>query len=260
MQERVQKILSQWGVASRRHAETLILEGRVQINGQVAQLGQKADPVRDCIEVNGKPVQPWDRPQPVYILLNKPLGVLSTCRDPQSRKTALDCLPSDLCQSSGIHPVGRLDADSTGVLLLTNDGDLTFYLTHPRHHIPKTYEVWVKGFPEESILLQWRQGVILDRRKTLPAKVKVLRRGAAKTLLEIVLTEGRNRQIRRVAELLGHPVIRLHRSAIGSIRLHPPGQPLLPSGGYRPLTQMEIDYLKSRIDLISIRPTTEVKE
>lgn len=259
-QERLQKILSQWGVASRRRSEELILAGRVRLNGTVAELGQKADPNGDLIEVDGKPIQSADRPQSAYFLLNKPLGVFSTCVDPQGRRTVMDLLPAYLVQHQGIHPVGRLDADSTGALLLTNHGDLTFYLTHPRHHIPKTYEVWVEGFPSEEILLQWRQGIILDSHKTLPAKVKVLKRGTAKTLLEIGLVEGRNRQIRRVAEQLGHPVIRLHRTAIGAIRLQSPGQPMLPSGSFRPLTSAEVDYLKSRMNLTSLRLSADMKE
>ncbi len=259
-QERLQKVLSQWGFASRRRAEELILDGRVRLNGNVAQLGQKADPNRDLIEIDGKSIQPLDRPESVYILLNKPLGVVSTCLDPQGRRTVMDLLPNYLNQQQGVHPVGRLDADSTGALLLTNHGDLTFYLTHPRHHIPKTYEVWVEGSPSEEILRRWRQGIMLDSQKTIPAKVKVLKRGTAKTLLEIVLVEGRNRQIRRVADILGHPVIRLHRVAIGPIRLQPLGQPLLPSGSFRSLASTEVDYLKSRVDLTSFRSMAEMKE
>jgi 23S rRNA pseudouridine2605 synthase len=149
--------------------------------------------------------------------------------------------------------VGRLDADSTGALILTNDGDLTFNLTHPQYHVPKTYEVWVKGQPSENSLLQWRKGVILDGRKTLPAKVVVLKRTASKTLLEIVLVEGRNRQIRRVAEILGYPVLKLHRVSIGSIHLAPAGTIGLPSGMYRSLTHVEVDDLKRRVSLIPLR-------
>ncbi len=147
MDERVQKLLSQWGIASRRHAEQLILEGRVRLNGAVAQLGQKANPDLDQIEVDGVAIKPANRPQFIYFLLNKPAGVVSTCTDPRHRKTVLDLLPTNLRTGSGIHPVGRLDAASTGALLLTNDGDLTFVLTHPRHQISKTYQVWVDGYP-----------------------------------------------------------------------------------------------------------------
>lgn len=243
MAERVQKILSQWGVASRRQAEQLILDGRVRLNGLPAELGQKADPDRDQIEVDGQPIRPANRPQMLYLLLNKPAGVVSTCYDPQGRPTVLDALP-DAWHQLGLHPVGRLDADSTGALLLTNDGALTFGLTHPRHSIAKTYRVWVQGCPTEAVLQQWRQGVMLDDRLTRPARVRVLRSVPPhKTLLEVVLQEGRNRQIRRVAEQLGHPVIQLHRVAIGTIQL---GQ--LPSGKYRLLQPAEVAMLRAQIE------------
>jgi 23S rRNA pseudouridine2605 synthase len=257
MPERVQKILSQWGFASRRQAEQMILAGRVRLNGKSVQLGQRADPNCDQLEVDGVIVQLQGRPQPIYLLLHKPLGVVSTCRDPQAKTTVLDCLPYPLQKQQGIHPVGRLDVDSTGALLLTNNGDLTFYLTHPRHHIAKTYEVWVQGLPPLSILRQWQQGVILEGRKTLPAGVKVLRHQGNQTCLEVVLKEGRNRQIRRVAAQLGYPVIHLHRTAIGPICLQPPNQPPLPSGSYRYLTDSEIDFLSSRIDSDGLRPFAE---
>lgn len=248
MPERVQKILSQWGIASRRQAEQMILEGRVKLNGAVAELGQKADPEHDRVEVDGQLIQMVDRPQFLYFLLNKPAGVISTCDDPQNRKTVLDLLPKTLRQGQGLHPIGRLDVESTGAILLTNDGELTHYLTHPRHHIPKTYEVWVEGEVSRSILQQWREGVILDNRKTLPASVSVLRRTPSSTLLRVILREGRNRQIRRVAEQLGHPVIQLHRSAIGEIQLDPPGKSGLPPGHYRPLEDFEIRVLKQGIN------------
>jgi 23S rRNA pseudouridine2605 synthase len=254
MQERVQKILSQWGFASRREAEQMILAGRVRLNGKLVQLGQRADPNCDQLEVDGAIVQIQGRPQPIYLLLHKPLGVISTCRDPQAKTTVLDCLPAPLQKQQGIHPVGRLDVDSTGALLLTNNGDLTFYLTHPRHHIAKTYEVWIQGIPPLSILRQWQQGVILEGRKTLPAGVKVLRHKGNQTCLEVVLKEGRNRQIRRVAAQLGYPVIHLHRTAIGSICLQLPNQSPLASGAYRYLTDAEIEFLSSRINSDGLRP------
>lgn len=253
MDERLQKILSQWGIASRRQAEQMILAGRVKLNGAVVPLGQKADPERDRIEVDGKPIKPANRPELIYLLLHKPAGYVSTCRDPQGRSTVLDLLPPQWREKQGIYPVGRLDADSTGALLLTNDGDLTFRLLHPKHEIAKTYHVWVKGQPPEQILSIWRQGVILDGKKTLPAKVRVLKTWphGAKTLLEVVLKEGRNRQIRRVAAQLGYPVICLHRTAIGPIQLESPGDPLL-LGNYRRLTESEINFLKTQVALTSV--------
>ncbi|MBD2128366.1 rRNA pseudouridine synthase [Microcoleus sp. ZQ-A2] len=260
MEERVQKILSQWGIASRRQAEKMIEAGQVRLNGTVVHLGQKANPETDVLEVNGKLVKPNNRPPSIYLLLNKPLGVVSTCRDAQNRPTILDLLPKALSQDQGIHPVGRLDAQSTGALLLTNDGTLTFLLTHPRHHVPKTYYVWVQGHPPESVLQVWRQGVDLLGKKTLPAQVRVLQHGVEDTLLEIVLTEGRNRQIRRVAELLSYPVIHLHRTAIGPIQLEPQGGPVLPSGHYRYLNDFEIRFLKSRVHLPSVKVPADMKE
>ena len=239
IEERLQKILSQWGVASRRQAEKLILDGRVRLNGEIAQLGQKANPAIDSIQVNGRSIEQSNRPSAIYLLLNKPFGIVSTCRDPQGQPTVLDLLPTSLRHDQGIHPVGRLDADSTGALLLTNDGQLTFQLTHPRHQTPKTYRVWVQGRPNSASLRQWRQGIVLSGRKTLPAQVKIVEHlFQRQTLLEITLWEGRNRQIRRVAEQLGHPVLKLHRIAIGSVELHK-----LSSGQHRPLSPSELNSL-----------------
>lgn len=245
--DRLQKLLSQWGIASRRHAEEMIQAGRVRVNGEIAHLGQKADPQSDRITVDGKLIKTTNRPAQVYLLLNKPAGVVSTCSDPQGRPTAIDLLPTLLQKGQGIYPVGRLDADSTGALLLTNDGDLAFRLIHPRHSVPKTYHVWVEGQPPEKILQIWREGVILDSKKTLPCQIRVLETGSKgnSTLLEVILKEGRNRQIRRVAEQLGYPVIQLHRTAIGAIQLQLPKQRLLP-GEYRYLTDAEINFLQSR--------------
>ncbi|MFQ3615961.1 MAG: pseudouridine synthase [Cyanobacteriota bacterium] len=241
MAERIQKILSQYGIASRRQAEQMIRAGRVRLNGQVATLGQVADLAGDRLEVDGRPLSAQARPDLLYLLLHKPTGVVSTCHDPQQRRTVLDLLPEHLRQSSGLHPVGRLDANSTGAILLTNDGSLTFPLTHPSHHIPKVYEVWVAGRPSAEVLGQWRAGVLLDGRPTLPAEVAPVNARPNKTLLKIVLHEGRNRQIRRVAEQLGHPVIALHRVAIGPIALGD-----LPAGRYRNLTSTELDFLRTQ--------------
>lgn len=247
MEVRLQKLLSQWGIASRRQAEQLIVAGQVQLNGQIAELGQKADPVHDQISLNGQVLKPIDCPQRIYLLLHKPTGVISTCKDPQKRLTVLDLLPSTYRQGQGLHPVGRLDSDSTGALLLTNDGQLTFALTHPRHHISKTYQVWLKGCPPPSVLAQWRQGVWLEDKQTLPARIQILQPYQDRTnsiCLEVILQEGRNRQIRRVAEQLGYPVHRLHRTQIGTISLRSPSGKLLPQGCYRSLTSTEIDSLQ----------------
>lgn len=245
MTERLQKVLSQWGVASRRHAEGLIQAGRVSVNGEVAHLGQKADPLRDRIELDGRLLAAQNRPEHYYFLLNKPKRVVSSCSDPRDRKTVLTFLPEPLRQGAGIHPVGRLDFNSTGALLLTNDGDLTCRLTHPRHHIPKTYQVTVAGHPGSTVIHQWRQGVMLMGRRTLPAEVTVTAPVSSnQTELKIVLREGRNRQIRRVAEQLGHPVKRLHRIAIGPLQLGD-----LAMGQVRSLTVAEIAELQRMLAL-----------
>ncbi|MBN3899186.1 MAG: rRNA pseudouridine synthase [Nostoc sp. NOS(2021)] len=247
MEARLQKILAQWGIASRREAEEMIRDSRVQINGILAHLGQKVDPEKDAIAIDGKPVSEKQRPPLIYLLLHKPAGVVSTCHDPHRRPTVLDLLPKELREGSGIHPVGRLDADSTGALILTNDGELTFGLTHPRHSISKTYRVLVKGHPPEAVLQMWRQGVMLEGRKTRAAKVHLIERCTEQSFLEIVLQEGRNRQIRRIAQQLGYPVIKLHRTAIGLIQLQTSKEPFLDEGEYRSLKDYEIHFLQEQI-------------
>ncbi len=243
MTARLQKILSQWGIASRRQAEQLILAGRVRVNGSVAQLGQTAEPATDRIEVDGKLITTQNRPKPIYLLLNKPLGIISTCDDPQGRSTVLDLLAPELSEDEGIHPVGRLDIDSSGALLLTNDGELTFRLTHPSHSVSKTYAVWVQGRPAPTAIVAWRNGIDLDGRMTLPAGVKVVKHKDDRTLLEIVITEGRNRQIRRIANQLECPVLHLHRTKIGNISLDGDGS--LEIGCYRHLRSVEVEHLQS---------------
>lgn len=227
-------------MASRRQAEQLIIDGHITVNGVKAHIGQRANPAIDDICIDGRSLNLDNRPDKCYFLLNKPRGVVSTCDDPQGRKTVIDLLPKEL-ENVRLHPVGRLDTDSTGALLLTNHGQLTQTLTHPRHHIAKTYRVKVQGCPTTQVIEQWRQGVSLEGRMTAPAKVNVLN-SKSPALLEIVLREGRNRQIRRVAEKLGHPVLRLHRTAIGSVHLGD-----LPMGTCRELTPQE---LKKLLDLI----------
>ena len=246
MAERLQKILSQYGVASRRQAEQMIESGQVRVNGAVAHLGQRADPSCDRIEVNQQLLPAHHRPTQHYLLLHKPLGMVSTCADPQGRPTVLDVLPPDL-QNAGIHPVGRLDAYTTGALLLTNDGDFTFRLTHPRHDIPKTYRVRVEGQVAPAALTAWRQGIELDHRPTRPAQVQVIAQAANYTHLEVVLQEGRNRQIRRVAQALGYRVLDLHRTAVGSVKL---GN--LSVGACRALSSAEIEALLAESSVQSV--------
>ena len=247
MEARLQKILAQWGIASRREAEEMIRQSRVCVNGVLAHLGQKVDPYQDKISIDGQPVIVQQRPSLIYLLLHKPVGVVSTCHDPQGRLTVLDLLPSELRAGWGIHPVGRLDVDSTGALILTNDGELTYGLTHPSHSICKTYRVVVQGHPPVRVLKRWSQGIFLEGRITRPAQVRLIESYIDQSCLEIVLQEGRNRQIRRIAEQLGYPVIKLHRTAIGSIQLKTSTTVFLPSGKYRHLSADEISFLNKQI-------------
>ena len=228
--QRLQKLIAAAGLCSRRTAEAWIEAGRVNVDGQVSTLGDQADPDSQVIQVDGRPLCP--RREPTVLLINKPAGVISTCRDPRGRSTVLDLLPRQLRQ--GLHPVGRLDAASRGALLLTDQGELTLRLTHPRFDHAKTYRVWVEGTPLDTSLQRWRQGVSLDGTRTRSAEVRVLQRRLDRTLLEVVLLEGRNRQIRRVADLLGHPVLDLQRVAIAGLRLGP-----LPEGRWRHLSRGE---------------------
>lgn len=253
MAERLQKILAQHGVASRRQAEQMIEAGQVRVNGVVAHLGQRADPSSDRIAVNQQLLQPHHRPTQHYLLLHKPLGMVSTCADPEDRPTVLTVLPPEL-QAVGMHPVGRLDTYTTGALLLTNDGNFTFRLTHPRHDVSKTYRVRLAGQLSSSTLDAWRKGIWLDRQLTRPAQVQVLADSPNHTQLEVILQEGRNRQIRRVAEALGHRVIDLHRTAVGSVVL---GR--LNVGSYRALSSAEIEALLAESSVQSTpQPTASV--
>ena len=213
---RLQKIISDSGLLSRRKADLLIKQGRVSLNGRQAILGDKADPTSDHILVDGR-----DLPRKLnhkVFLLNKPYGVISSCQDNHGRKTILSLIPSHLRR--GLHPVGRLDFDSRGAILLTNNGDLTLRLTHPKYSHTKTYLVWVSGQPSQSILDNWRRGILLDGKMTMPAIIEVLDKVKRKTLLKVILKEGRNRQIRRIANLIGHPVQDLQRTSISNINLN----------------------------------------
>ncbi|MFM7641062.1 MAG: pseudouridine synthase [Cyanobium sp.] len=218
-QERLQKLIAGSGLCSRRQAETLLRQGQVQVNGAVATLGDQADLGVDLIAIAGHPLPA--PPAPLTLLLHKPAGVLCTCSDPQGRTTVLDLLPERWRHHSGLHPVGRLDADSRGALLLSNDGVLTLRLTHPRYGHRKTYRVWVEGQPSSDTLESWRRGVALDGVASAPVELRTLKRSRHSTLLEVIMGEGRNRQIRRTADLLGHPVRDLLRVAIGPVALGP---------------------------------------
>ena len=228
--QRLQKLIAAAGLCSRRRAEEWLLQGRVTVDDRVAELGDQADPAQQLIQVDGRALTA--RPEARVLLLNKPIGVICSCRDPQGRRTVLDLLPPGTRR--GLHPVGRLDADSRGALLLTDQGELTLKLTHPRYHHRKTYRVWVRGRPDPGALDRWRQGLNLDGRITRPAQVRSLRSRAGNTLLEVELQEGRNRQIRRIAAGLGHPVLDLQRVAIAGLALGD-----LTEGGWRLLQRGE---------------------
>ncbi|MFM7675024.1 MAG: pseudouridine synthase [Synechococcus sp.] len=234
--ERVQKLIAAAGLGSRRRAEEWMRQGRVRVNGEVAGLGDRADPHHDRIELDGRPLA--ERPPQQVLLLNKPIGVLCSCHDPQGRPTVLDLLPPAWRRGSGLHPVGRLDADSRGALLLSNDGDLTLRLTHPRYGHRKTYRVRVAGCPSPATLERWAAGVPLEGQPSAPVGVRLLRRDRQGALLELVMGEGRNRQIRRTGALLGHPVLDLQRIAIGSVPLGD-----LPEGSWRELEPQEWEAL-----------------
>ena len=216
---RLQKILSTAGLASRRTAETLISEGRVTVNGKaVSELGSKADPEADDIRVDGRRVKPPARRR--YILLYKPRGYITTRSDPERRPTVIDLLTTGGVREY-VYPVGRLDYDSEGLLLLTSDGELAEQLTHPRHGVGREYHVRVRGVPDERAIAKLRKGIALDGERTAPATVDLHKvidgvRGAD-AILSMVIYEGRNRQIRRMCEAVGHPVSRLRRVRIGPI-------------------------------------------
>ena len=235
MEERIQKILSAAGIASRRAAEEIILDGRVRVNGKVvAELGAKADPDRDHIKVDGKLINP--KQPKAYIMLNKPAGFVTTMSDPEGRPIVADLLKGVRVR---VYPVGRLDYDTEGLLLLTNDGDLAHLVTHPKHELPKTYLVKVKGFLEDRHVDMLEQGVFLKDGKTAPARVRKLRKEEANSWVEITIHEGRKRQVRRMIDHTGHSVIKLKRTRIGSLSLGD-----LPVGMYRHLTLDEVQGLR----------------
>lgn len=233
---RLQKIFTDCGILSRRAAEEAIRAGKVRVNGEIAEIGQKIDPVRDIVEYRGTPLVWRAAPERHYILLNKPRGFVTTLSDEKGRQTVRDLVASLGCR---VYPVGRLDMDSDGLLLLTDDGALTERLTHPRHEIPKYYTVTVKGIPTAEQLTALNAPFLLDGYHTRPAKVKRLGTEGSNTLLSFELYEGRNRQIRRMCEQVGLRILRLTRTAIGRIGLGD-----LPAGQYRHLTTAEVAYLK----------------
>jgi 23S rRNA pseudouridine2605 synthase len=244
MEERLQKLLAQAGHGSRRACEALIVQGRVRVNGQRAQLGQKADPERDTITLDGERLAAAEKL--VYILLNKPRGVVSSLEAQGERKTVIDILPERVRKNARLYPVGRLDLDSEGLILLTNDGDLANRLTHPRYGVEKEYRVLVKGQPDGEQLDTWRRGVVLENRetgerfRTRPAKVRREEVGThAATWLRVIMQEGKKHEIRETGATLGLPVERLIRIRLASLML---GE--LRAGEWRELTTAEVRALK----------------
>jgi 23S rRNA pseudouridine2605 synthase len=236
--DRLQKVLAQAGLGSRRACEVLIDEGRVEVNGEVARLGRRVDPEHDRVSVDGVTIPV--RPGLVYYLLNKPAKVVTTASDPEGRPTVVDLVPAE----PRVFPVGRLDWDTEGLLLLTNDGDLAHGLTHPSRGVPKTYLAEVSGVPSRGALRQLREGVELDDGRTAPAKARLAQTTPTGSALEIVIHEGRNRQVRRMCEAIGHPVRRLVRTRFGPLH----GNRLAP-GQWRALTQAEIRALYAAIQI-----------
>ncbi len=232
-EERLQKILSERGVASRRKAEELIAAGKVKVNGRPASLGDKADPRRDTITVQGKKLTAV--PETVYIMLHKPRGYVTTLNDEQGRRCVAD-LVKDV--GTRVYPIGRLDRDSEGLLFLTNDGEFANAMMHPSGHISKRYRVTVHADVTDEQMETMAKGIVLDGRKTAPAQVEAVQREEGRTVLEIVLQEGRNRQIRRMCEAVGLEVVRLRRTTIGNVKLG-----MLPAGKWRALSGREMKSL-----------------
>ena len=233
--ERLQKLLAQAGVASRRKCEELILEGRVQVNGEtVTTLGMKADPATDVVTVNGKPIRGESK---LYLMLHTPKGVITSASDDKGRKVVKDYLPGI---KERVYPVGRLDYDTEGLLLLTNDGEFANLLTHPRHHVAKTYMATVKGVPHGSALERLQKGIMLDDGMTAPAEVEYqdVDPDNKRSTIRIPIYEGRNRQVRRMFEAIGHPVTLLKRVKFGELTLHG-----LPRGKFRHLSPQEVKEL-----------------
>lgn len=235
MEERLQKYLANCGVASRRKCEEYILQGKVKVNGDiVTELGTKINPEKDIIEFENKRVK--ENKKYVYILLNKPIGYVTTADDQFGRDTVLDLVKV----KERVVPVGRLDMYTSGALILTNDGDFVYKVTHPKHEIEKTYTVTVKGIVQNSEVEQLRQGVQIEDYTTKPAKVKILKTDIEKDIsrLEITIHEGKNRQVRKMCEAVGRKVLALHRSKIGNI-----GVKDLELGKWRYLTSKEVERI-----------------
>jgi 23S rRNA pseudouridine2605 synthase len=237
--ERIQKILADRGLASRRKAEEWIREGRVTVNGRVAVIGEKADPERDALKVDGRRLAA--APEKLFVLFYKPKNVVTTASDPEGRTTVLDLLS---LPKPRLFPVGRLDYDAEGLILLTNDGDLAHRLAHPSHEIPRTYWVKVKGKPEREEVQRLGRGVRLEDGMTAPCIIKPLRETEGNVWMEMTLREGKNRQVKRMWEKMGYPVLKLKRVAFAGLKLG-----ALQPGHHRLLSPVEVRKLKETASL-----------
>ncbi|MGL5348788.1 MAG: pseudouridine synthase [Peptostreptococcaceae bacterium] len=235
---RINKYIASCGIASRRKAEEIILDKRVTVNGKIVEeLSFNVDENNDIVEIDGERIGLNE--EPVYIVLNKPEGYITTVKDQFDRPSVLD-LVSDIKER--VYPIGRLDYETSGLLILTNDGDLTYKLTHPKHEVDKTYMAIVKGIPTEDELNNFKEGLYIEDYKTAPAKIKVVKQEEEKnySICQIKIHEGRNRQVRKMCRAINHPVLRLRRVAMGDITLKD-----TEVGKYRHLTKEEVEYLKS---------------
>ncbi len=231
---RLQKYMAMCGVASRRKAEEMIAEGRVKVNGKiVTEMGTIIDPKRDVIKVNDKGIT--KEKKKIYIMLNKPVGYVSTLKDEKGRRIVTDLIEG---VDERTYPVGRLDADTTGLILLTNDGDMAYKLTHPSNEISKKYIAIVEGVPNRLELEKFRNGMIIDGKKTAKAVVKIAKKYEDESILEIIIHEGRNRQVKKMCEKINHPVKKLKRVSIGEIEIGG-----IDIGNWRYLNEDEINYL-----------------
>jgi len=235
---RLQKILAQAGIASRREAEKIILAGRVKVNGKtVSEPGGKADPEKDTIKVDGQELALPEKK--VYWLLNKPTGYVTTMKDPQGRRTVAHLIAQI---KERVYPAGRLDYDTSGLLLITNDGNLANAMAHPKKEVDKCYEAKVTGVPSQKSLEKLEKGILLEDGMTAPARVRLLKKERGNSWVEIIIHEGKNRQVRRMFDAVGHKVIKLKRVSIGPLRLG-----ALAPGKVRPLTPGELESLKDFI-------------
>lgn len=236
MTERLQKVMSEFGVASRRKCEEMIAEGKVKVNGcLITEPGCKVDKEKDVIEVEGKTIIGSDTR--VYILLNKPTGYITSVKDQFGRPTVLDLLEG---VSIRVFPIGRLDYDTEGLILLTNDGDLTYKITHPKHNIDKTYRALVNGRVDQEDIITFNRGIAIEDYITSPASLQIVKHAKENSIVDITIHEGKNRQVRKMCSAVGHDVIQLRRTKIGEL-----GLDYLNPGQWRYLNEKEINYLKA---------------